>query len=107
MTTSAPAVMASKSSANESTSISTGMSAASDRTAANASATPPAAATWLSFTSAASLNDMRWLTPPPHRTAYFCSARRPGNVLRVSRTCAPVPASASTHRRVRVAMPLR
>ena len=56
---------------------------------ANASATPPAATTWLSLTSAASDSDIRWLTPPPQRTAYFSSARRPGVVLRVSRTAAP------------------
>ena len=29
---------------------------------------------------------MRWLAPPPQRTAYFSRARRPGVVLRVSRT---------------------
>jgi hypothetical protein len=27
---------------------------------------------------------MRWLEPPPHFTAYFSSARRPGRVFRVS-----------------------
>ena len=62
--------------------------------------TPPAATTWLSLTSAASDSDIRWLTPPPQRTAYFSSARRPGVVLRVSRTAAPVPSTASTQRRV-------
>ena len=50
---------------------------------------------------------MRWLTPPPHRTAYFSRRRIPGVVLRVSRIAAPVPAIASTHVRVSVAMPLR
>ena len=49
-------------------------------------ATPPAATTWLSLTSAASDSDMRWLTPPPQRTANFSRARSPGVVLRVSRT---------------------
>ena len=63
--------------------------------------------TWLSLTRAASDSDIRWLTPPPHRTAYFSSARSPGIVLRVSRTCAPVPSIASTQRRVRVATPDR
>ena len=63
------------------------------RTARNAAATPPAATTWLSLTIAASDSDIRWLTPPPHRTAYFSSARSPGVVLRVSRTAAPVPCS--------------
>ena len=86
MTRSAPAAKASRSSSRSSTSISTGIVAARLRTAANASATPPMEATWLSLTSAASLSDMRWLTPPPQRTAYFCRARRPGIVLRVSRT---------------------
>ena len=36
--------------------------------------------------SSASPSDIRWLTPPPQRTAYFCSARSPGTVLRVSRS---------------------
>ena len=62
--------------------------------------TDPAAATWLSLISAASPRLIRWLTPPPHRTAYFSSARNPGSVLRVSRICAPVPATASTQVRV-------
>ena len=44
-------------------------------------ATPPAATTWLSLTSAASDSDIRWLTPPPQRTAYFSSARSPGSGL--------------------------
>ena len=50
---------------------------------------------------------MRWLAPPPIRTAYFSRARSPGVVLRVSRTIAPVPASASAQRRVSVATPER
>src|SRR5437763_3263481 len=33
----------------------------------------------------ASDSDIRWFSPPPQRTAYFCSARSPGRVLRVSR----------------------
>ncbi len=86
-----------------STSISTGIVASSSRTRANAAATPPAAATWLSFTSAMSDSPIRWFAPPPQRTAYFCSARRPGMVLRVSRTVADVPSSASAHRRVMLA----
>ena len=44
-------------------------------------ATPPAATTWLSLTRAASHRPIRWLTPPPQRTAYFSSARRPGRGL--------------------------
>ena len=31
-------------------------------------------------------SDPRWFAPPPARTAAFSSARRPGSVLRVSRT---------------------
>ena len=50
---------------------------------------------------------MRWLRPPPAATAAFSSARSPGVVLRVSRMRAPVPATASTKRAVRVAMPER
>ena len=71
------------------------------RTASIAAPTDPAAATWLSLISAASPRLIRWLTPPPQRTAYFSSARRPGSVLRVSRIRAPVPATASTQARVR------
>ena len=41
---------------------------------------------WLSFTSTMSKRPMRWLEPPPTRTAYFCKVRKPGTVLRVSRT---------------------
>ena len=40
-----------------------------------AGTTPPAATTWLSLTIAMSARLNRWLTPPPQRTAYFCSAR--------------------------------
>ena len=54
-----------------------------------------------------SLRLNRWLTPPPQRTAYFCSARQPGRVLRVSRTRADVPSSAVTHGAVAVATPER
>ena len=104
-TRSAPASTASPTSSTESPSTSTGTSGNAARTARNASATPPAATTWLSLTIAASDSDMRWLTPPPQRTAYFSSARRPGVVLRVSRTAAPVPSTASAQRRVSVAMP--
>ena len=46
-------------------------------------ATPPATATWLSLISTASSRPKRWLAPPPARTAYFSSERRPGVVLRV------------------------
>ena len=51
-----------------------------------AGTTPPAASTWLSLTIAMSLRPNRWFTPPPQRTAYFCSARQSGSVLRVSST---------------------
>ena len=39
----------------------------------------------------ASSSPKRWLKPPPQRTAYFSSARRPGVVLRVSTIMAPAP----------------
>ena len=45
---------------------------------------PPAAAMWFSLISTASYKPMRWFTPPPVRTAYFCASRKPGMVLRVS-----------------------
>ena len=69
--------------------------------------TPPAATTWLSLTIAMSARLNRWLTPPPQRTAYFCSARYAGSVLRVSSTRARVPSSASTQAAVAVATPER
>ena len=66
---------------------------------------PPAAWTWLSLTIAASSSPKRWLNPPPQRTAYFCSARRPGRVLRVQTMRAFVPATAFTSAAVAVAVP--
>src|SRR5918994_2076361 len=54
---------------------------------------------------ATSYRPSRLLVPPPHRTAYFSSARIPGVVLRVSSTIAPDPRSSSAHRRVWVATP--
>ena len=65
----------------------------------------PAASLWLSLIIATSYRPMRLLVPPPTRTAYFSSARRPGVVLRVSSTVAFVPASSSAHLRVWVATP--
>ena len=59
------------------------------RTASYAGTTPPAATTWLSLTIAMSDRLNRWLTPPPQRTAYFCRARKPGSVLRVSQDPGP------------------
>ncbi len=53
------------------------------RATASAMLRPPR---WLSFTSTASDRLPRWLWAPPARTAAFSSARRPGVVLRVSRT---------------------
>ena len=44
--------------------------------------------------------------PPPIFTACFSSIRSPGVVLRVSRTCAPVPSISFTYLSVMVAMPL-
>lgn len=104
---SAPASRTSPTWCSVSTSTSIGTSGNSSRTALKAWATPPTATTWLSFTRAASESDMRWLTPPPQRTAYFSRARRPAVVLRVSRTLAFVPSRASAHARVAVAMPER
>src|ERR1017187_204287 len=57
--------------------------------------------------SAASDSDIRWLTPPPHLTAYFSRALSPGRVLRVSLMRALVPDTASTHFLVKGAMPDR
>ena len=48
---------------------------------------------------------MRWLLPPPQRTAYFSSTRRPGVVLRVSTSCTPEPCSWLARAAVAVAMP--
>ena len=89
------------------TSTSTGSPGCRPRMASSAGSTPPAAMTWLSLTIAMSWRLERWLTPPPQRTAYFCSARRPGSVLRVSSTRVGDPSSASTQREVAVAMPER
>ena len=71
------------------------------RTASSAAPTPPAAARWLSLTRTASWRPARWLRPPPQRTAYFSSERSSGIVLRVSRTRAPVPSTASAQARGR------
>ena len=68
--------------------------------------TPPAAAMWFSLISTASYRPIRWLVPPPTRTAYFCASRRPGRVLRVSTMCVPVPATACTCSAVRLATAL-
>ncbi len=106
-TRSAPAATTSRTCSTVSHSTSTARSGNRARTAAKAAATPPAATTWLSLTSAASDSAMRWFWPPPARTAYFSRARRPGVVLRVSRTRTPVPSTASTQRRVSVATPDR
>ncbi len=103
----APVARASRTCARLSHSTSSGRPGAAPRTARIAAAIPPAAATWLSFTSAASPSPMRWFIPPPQRTAYFSSWRSPGVVLRVSRTAHPVPATASAHALVAVAIPDR
>ncbi len=103
----APASRASRTWARVSHSTSSGSPGAAARTAVIAAVIPPAAATWLSFISAASPSPIRWFTPPPHRTAYFSSWRRPGVVLRVSRTAHPVPDKASTQALVAVAIPDR
>ena len=60
----------------------------------------PAAATWLSLISTASPRPMRWLTPPPQRTAYFSSSAQARASSCGCRGCgAGVPATASTQRR--------
>ena len=91
----APDSSASRTWSRVSHSTSSGSAGAAARTAAIAAAIPPAAAMWLSLMSAASPSPIRWLRPPPHRTAYFSSWRSPGVVLRVSRTVQPVPDRAS------------
>ena len=69
------------------------LAALATRSAISLGASP---ATWLSFTSMASKSPMRWLVPPPQRTAHFSSMRMPGMVLRVSQMAARVPAVRST-----------
>jgi len=69
--------------------------------------TDPASRTWLSLTRMPASRPPRWGTPPPASTACFSRNRRSGVVLRVSRMRAPVPATASTNRRVSVATPER
>src|SRR6266851_5799329 len=101
-----PAASAASSCSSLSTSTTTGTSAGAAASAC-ASVFPWAArrAHWLSFQSTASASEARFSTPPPIRTAYSSSARRPGVVLRVWVIRAPVPATASTARRVSVAIP--
>ena len=43
--------------------------------------TLPTAAMWFSLMSTASNKPMRWFSPPPQRTAYFCARRKPGQRL--------------------------
>src|SRR5215211_9008392 len=54
-----------------STSTSRGSPGPAARAASTARRRPPAAWMWLSLTSRASYRPMRWLAPPPQRTAYF------------------------------------
>ena len=49
----------------------------------------------------------RWFTPPPQRTAYFCSVRYVGSVFRVSRTRAHGAGERVDPRLVAVATPER
>ena len=53
------------------------------------------AARWLSLMRMPSERSKRWFVPPPVRTAYFSSTRRPGVVLRVSRRRHSLPSSKS------------
>ena len=48
------------------------------RAFSTAALTPPEASTWLSLMSTMSKSPMRWLLPPPERTAYFWRVRSPG-----------------------------
>ncbi len=82
-----------------------GVPGAPARAASTARVTPPASRRWLSLISTISVRSYRWFTPPPSRTACRSKGRRPGAVLRVSRIRQPVPSTASTKRRVAVAMP--
>ena len=91
-----PASSASRSSSRVSTSTISGRSGRAARAAWIAAPTEPATRTWFSLSITASYRPMRWLPPPPARTAYFCAWRRPGRVLRVSRMVVPVPRTAST-----------
>ena len=79
--------------------------AASARAARTAAPTPPAIAAWFSLMRIASKRPKRWFVPPPAATAAFSSARRPGVVLRVSSTRAPVPSTSRTAIAVAVATP--
>ena len=96
---------ASASSASVSTSTSSGRSGCFCLAVCTAAARLPAAMMWFSLIRMASYKPIRWLWPPPQRTAYFCARRSPGTVLRVSRMRAAVPAMASTWDEVMVAVP--
>ena len=61
-----------------------------------AAAIEPATRTWFSLSITESNRPMRWLAPPPVRTAYFCARRRPGRVLRGARMRAFGPRTAAT-----------
>src|SRR5690242_21830507 len=101
----APAVTASTASATVVTSTWTGTSGWAARTAAYALDSEPAASLWLSLIIATSYRPIRLFVPPPARTEYFSRARRPGVVLRVSRTVAPVPSSRWAQSHVWLATP--
>ena len=90
---SALAASAASISASSRTSTSIGRSGRAARAASTAAPTPPASAMWFSLMRIASKRPARWLVPPPSTTAAFSRPRRPGVVLRVSRTVAPPPAS--------------
>src|SRR5690606_2991585 len=72
-TRSQPASSASRSCARVSTSTTSGRAGCLARAAAIAAATEPNARTWFSFSMTVSYRPMRWLSPPPVRTAYFCA----------------------------------
>src|SRR5256885_7626148 len=101
-----PAARARSSCASFSTSTTTGSPDGAARSA-RARSPDPSNVQWLSFQSTAPASEWRFSTPPPTVTAYVSSARRPGVVLRVCVIRERVPSTASTTRRVTVAMPDR
>ena len=78
---STPALSASATSASVSASTSIGRAVAIAERRDARRPIPPAIRRWFSLRRIASYSPSRWLVPPPHRTAYFSSARRPGRRL--------------------------
>jgi len=74
---------------------------------ATAAAIEPQTAMWLSLSRSPSSSRILWLRAPPTHDAYFDRARKPGIVLRVSISVAPVPSTSRAYSAVRVAIPVR